>query len=422
MRVGASRTNSEGIEKRRKSTKKQIFFMIICFFIFVFLLLEVIKLFSYTFGKYDKEKMWLYNSVNSIVQKVYTKKNVLQTEEKKINLAALGNIYLTPNITKGSKDVEGYNFTNGLEDIQKKLKEFDIVVANLSTPIADKSLGYSTNKLYNAPEELAKTLKELNISAVATSTYHIYDKKEKGILETIKNLNDNNIGQIGISEDGNFNPIILSKNEINVGILSYTNNTNVDDSNVSNNVNIFTEEKLKQDVDYLKEKNVDIILAYLDEFNDEITVIDSKLKNDVDLLFDNGVNIVFGGGIAAVHDNYEDEITINSKEKSHVYATYSLGDFMGGYKDDYGSATIIPSFEITKTIAKNKKGEISDIRIDFKANKPIFAWTSVDKNYSKTMLIMEDEVSNFNNDNSNLTAKEYKKMKEEYTRILKLYE
>ena len=78
MRVGASRTNSEGIEKIRKSTKKQIFFMIICFFIFVFLLLEVIKLFSYTFGKYDKEKMWLYNSVNSIVQKVYTKKNVLQ--------------------------------------------------------------------------------------------------------------------------------------------------------------------------------------------------------------------------------------------------------------------------------------------------------------------------------------------------------
>lgn len=430
MRVGASKTisenrsNNENGFNREKSTKKQIIFMIIWFLIFLFLLFEVIKLINYTLGKYDKENMWLYNSINSIVQKIYIKENLAQTEEKKVSLAALGNIYLTPNITKGSKDVEGYNFTNGLEDIQKKLKEFDFVVANLSTPIADKSLGYSTAKSYNAPEELITTLKDLNISAVSTATYHIYDKKDKGITGTIDNLTAASINQTGISNNEKIEPIILSKNDINIGILSYTNDSNIEISSSSGSVNILEEEKLKQDIKYLKEKNVDIIIAYLNEYSKETTVIDSKLKNDADLLFDNGVNIVFGGDIAAVHDNYEDEITIESdtKQKSHLYVIYSLGDFMGGYLDEYGSATIIPSFEITKTIIKNNKGEISNTRVDFKANKPIFTWTSVDKNYSKTMYIMEDEISNFNNDNSNLTAKEYKQMKEEYTRILKLYE
>lgn len=407
---------------REKSTKKQKIFMIVWILIFFILVFEVIKLVNYTLGKYDKKDMFLYNVVNSIVEKIHTKKPTAIKEEKKVSLAALGNIYLTPNITKGAKEVEGYNFTSGLEDVQKKLKEYDFVIANLSTPIADKSLGYSTAKLYNAPAEIITTLKDLNISAVATATNHAMDKKEEGISNTIENLEAGDIKQTGISSQNRSKPVILSKDDINIGMLSYTMSSNIKVGNEIENLNILTDEHLKEDIAYLKEQNVDLIISYINEESDSENLTSSEQKKNADLLFDNGVNIVLGGGIACVQGDYEDEIKLEDEKKSHIYAIYSLGDFMGGYVDEYSKASIIPSFEITKTISKNKKGKVVDTMIDFKVNKPLMTWTSVDKNYSKTVYFMEDEISNFNNDSSNLTNKEYKLMKEEYSRISKMYE
>ena len=42
--------------------------------------------------------------------------------------------------------------------------------------------------MYNAPTQLLDTLKELNVSAVATATDHAMDKREKGVINTINNL------------------------------------------------------------------------------------------------------------------------------------------------------------------------------------------------------------------------------------------
>lgn len=410
------------VRTRNKSTKAQIVFMIIWILIFTFLLLEVGKIAGYTIGKYDRENMWLYNSIDTLVQKVYPKVQSFQTEKTKVNIATLGNIYMTPNMIKGAKDIQGYNFTTGLEDIQSKLKEYDFVVANLSTPIAGKYLGYSTTKLYNAPDELITTLQDLNISAVATATYHAFDKKEEGVSATIEKLEAASIKQTGISIKKRSLPIILTKDNINIGILSYATKSNIKLSMDSESLNVFSEESVVEDIAYLKEKNVDVILAYLDAYGETSIITDSDHKKNVDILFDNGVNIVLGSGIAAVQDNYEDEIELKDNTKSHIYTIYSLGDFIGGYTSVYAKASIIPSFEITKSVTTDKKGQVKETLVDFKANEPILTWTSVDKNYSKTMYLMEDEISNFNNDNSNLIAKEYNTMREEYTRILKMYE
>lgn len=410
------------IKTRNKSTKVQIVFMVVWIFIFLLLLLEVAKLAGYTLGKYDKEKMLLYNSVDSLVQKVYTRKPSLQTEETKATFATLGNIYLTPNIIKGAKEKQGYNFTTGLENVQNKLKEYDFVLANLSTPIAGKTLGYSTTKTYNAPDELINTLKDLNISAVATATYHIYDKEEEGISSTIKKLEDAGIKQTGISNEKRSEPIILTKDNINIGILSYTLKSNIKLNSESEYLNVFSEENVISDVSYLKNKNVDVILAYLSTYGEDTTMTSLEHKQNTDILFDNGVNIVLGGGVAAVQENYEDEIELKDSTKSHIYTIYSLGDFMGGYTSEYAKASIIPSFEITKSVTKNRKDEVKQVLVDFKINSPILTWTSVDKNYNKTIYLMEEEISNFNNDKSNLKAKEFNMMKEEYSRILKMYE
>ena len=55
--------------------------------------------------------------------------------------------------------------------------------------------------------------------------------------------------------------------------------------------------------------------------------------------------------------------------------------------------------------------------------KPIGLWTEVDKKYGKTIYILEDAISDYNNENTNkFTAKQYHNMKEANERIEKLFQ
>ena len=188
-------------------------------------------------------------------------------------------------------------------------------------------------------------------------------------------------------------------------------------------VNMLTEENLAEDIKYLNENNVDVIIAFLDTLDDESTsMVSGEQKENVDMLFESGVNIVLGTGIAVVQENYEDEIELESGKKSHVYTVYSLGDFMGGYTDTNGQASIIPTFEFKKIITKNRDGEIQNTQFTINITNPILLWTTVDRNYNKKVYIMEDEISNFNNDKSELIASEFNDMQEEYNRIINILE
>ena len=410
---------------RQKSTKRQIFFLILWIIIFGVILFEVIKFANYTLGKEDKENMHLYNFVDGIVQSVIKRPPSITQEEKSLKLATLGNIYITPNMLNGAKEGSTYNFTSGLENVKTALNGYDTVIASLNTPVAGKNLGYSNRSTYNAPNELLDTLKELKVSVVATATSRAMDKKEDGISATIENLNGSSIAQTGISDsEERSKPYILSQNDINVGILSYATDSNVTISkNSTNMVNMLTEENLAEDIKYLNENNVDVIIAFLDTLDDELTsMVSGEQKENVDMLFESGVNIVLGTGIAVVQENYEDEIELESGKKSHVYTVYSLGDFMGGYTDTNGQASIIPTFEFKKIITKNRDGEIQNTQFTINVTNPILLWTTVDRNYNKKVYIMEDEISNFNNDKSELIASEFNDMQEEYNRIINILE
>lgn len=411
------------VNRKVKSTRKQIIVMSIWIIVCIVLICQVVQFIGYTIGKVDKSKMHVYNAVDAVIQKVIKKKPSTTTEEKTLKVAALGNMYVTPNILSGAKSGNAYDFVTGSESVASKLKDFDYVLASLNTPIVDKTIGYSTTKSYGAPVELTKLLTSLHVTHVATATSHAMDKNIKGMTATLANLKEAGIEQTGLSESGRTKPVILSKNDIKIGMLSYATSTITKvDKSLPDALNILTEENIKDDMAYLKENQVDQVIAYLDVPDATSTIITAKQKENVDLLFDQGVNIVLGSGVAYVQDDYEDEIELadENKTKSHIYASYSLGDLMGSFTDTQSS--IIPNFEFTKTITKNKKGEVIKTQNDVKMKAPLMVWTSVSKTYATTMSFMEDEVKAYQNDTSKLTAKEYNAMKKEYDRIIKLYE
>ncbi len=408
---------------RNKSTVRQVIFLVIWAVIFCVLLFEVIKFGGYTIGKVDKDEMYLYNFVNNIVASIINKESNVITEQRSLKIASVGNIYATSNIITGAKTGNEYDFTSGYEGVATKLKEYDLVMGSLSTPVAGSSVGYSNNKLYNAPNGLLKTLKSLNISAVATATYRAMDKNIEGIKYTIGNLKEYNINQTGISEDKDVKPLIIFKNDIKLGVLSYATDSNVDISkNNSGYVNIISEKKIKSDIEYLRKQEVDGIIAYLDVPNGDTTVVTSKQKSNTELLFKSGVNIVLCSGSSVVLEDSVDEVELSDKTKNPVYVIYSLGDFLGGYVTSIESASIIPTFEFNKKITKDKNGQIVDSKCSISFNKPIKLWTVVSNSYSKKVYIMDEEIEKFNLDKSSLTNKQYTQMKEQYDRIATMYE
>lgn len=421
MRVGRNGNDNNIEEKisynKKKNTKnevkgKHILKMVLWIIIAIFTIYQTYSLIMYTLGKKDKEKMWLYNSVNSVMNVFFKKVDKTTTQENSLKFAGLGDIYLTSSMINSSKVGNTYDFSKGIENVKDKLDKFDVVVASLSTPIADKSLGYSNKSIYNAPNELLDTLKKLNISAVATATDHAMDKNEKGISSTINNLKEASIEQVGIndSEDKN-KPLVISKNDIKIGILSYATKSNV---KIPNNkkylVNTLNEDVIKSDVDYLKSKDVDYIVAFLNDPNEDSLLTSGEQKQNVELLFNNEVNVVLGTGSMVVQGQIKDQIQISDEKTNHVYSIYSLGDFFGSYASDDNRSSVIANIEFYKKVKKNKKGEILDTVTDMKVNTPIFVWTNLSSKNIKTIYIMQDEINNYNSGNSKLSTKEYNKL------------
>lgn len=429
MRSGSAQNNMKYNDNKYKKNKneikaKHVIFMIIWFVIAIFMIYQVYSLAMYTLGKKDRESLWLYDSINKVFKKENELEEIPGAEEHILKFAGLGDIYETTSMITASKLGNTYNFNKGTENIKEKLSSFDVVVGSLSTPIADKSLGYTNKTTYNAPKELVETLKDLNITAVATATNHAMDKNEKGIIDTITNLKDSNIDQIGINDSNEKNkPLVISKNEIKIGLLSYATKSNIKlQKGKEYLVNILDEKDVKTDIEYLKSQNVDYIISYLNVPNEDSLITSGDMKQNTELLFNNGVNIVLGTGAMVVQGQVEDEIKLENEKASHVYAIYSLGDFFGKYTSEDNRSCVIANIEFSKQIKKNKKGEITKTLTDFKVNTPIFVWTNLSKNNIKSMYIIEEEISKYNSESSNLTVKEYNELVAANKRLKSLFD
>lgn len=395
MRNGNIKANSENIRKDKNVNnvnnikEKSIIKLLVWIIIAVFMIFQVIQLINYTLGNIEKEDAFLYNLVDKVVSTVLPKLNVVTEENYSLNLATLGDIYVTQNVLNGSKTSSSYDFVTGTEDVQKQLQKFDIVLASLSTPVSNKGT-YTSGSKYTAPEEILELLKKLNISTVATASYHAFDKSKSGISSTISLLKENNINQVGISnnESGN-KPVIINKNNISIGVLSYTTSSNEKlGKNEDYLLNIINEEKVKEDINYLNNNKVDFIIAYLNVKNENVELPNANQKSYTEMLFNSGVNVVIGTGSRVIQETQEDLIEINNKSH-HVYVAYSLGDFIGSYEKEENRENLIANFEFSKKVVKNKKDEVIEEVKDMKVNEPIKIEVDVSKSYATTMSIVK---------------------------------
>jgi len=212
-----------------------------------------------------------------------------------LSLLALGDINLGRQV--GQEILKG-NINYPFEKFSNVLQQADVIFANLESQITDQNgetQSPKSNLIFCAPPEAALTLKHANITVVSTANNHAYDYNLKGLVETIDFLKSQNIKYTGTikNTDEVFEPAIIEKNGITIGVIAYTESVNMIRGYKSGLISIFDSTRAQLEIQNIKDKVDFVLISYHggDEYKDEPN---SRTKRNLKFFAECGANIVIG--------------------------------------------------------------------------------------------------------------------------------
>ena len=247
-------------------------------------------------------------------------------------------------------NADSFDFTGVFREVKKYLTEPDLTVGNLETVIAGKDKKYSGYPYFNAPDDFIYALKDAGFNLLTTANNHALDQEWEGVKSTIDVLNKYKIHSTGTytSQEDEDSLRIFRINSITIAILPYTENTNgIPIPNGKDFViNLIDEQKIKEDIEKAKSKDVDVILVYLHYGNEYEREPGSYQKEIVKKLIELGADIIIGG-----HPHVIQPFDYFKTEKSKLdsgFIAYSLGNFISNQRWRYSDAGVILNIEISK--------------------------------------------------------------------------
>lgn len=275
-------------------------------------------------------------------------------QELSVTFTLAGNVLINSNMWTDTRNNDGsYNYKYVFEDLNNIMKKSNLNLYTQQSIIGGKELGSSYGYDYNSPIDVGNEMLNIGFNMVSLASYHSYDKGMTGINNSLNYWNEKNIVYSGInnsSETKSNN--IIEKNGIKIGLLSYTLNT---DENILENyaVNIYSEEKVKNDYDNLK-KNVDIVIVSID-WSNSINDITEQQEDIVNYLSNLGVNIVVGNNSNSI---------LPIKTVNNTLVCYSLGNLLSGHSSIDSRISAMVDFELKiKRTDDNDEISYNDINV-----------------------------------------------------------
>lgn len=283
--------------------------------------------------------------------------------ETKAKILAVGDImFHMPQINAAKTTTGNYDFNPVFRHVKKYIEGADIALGNFETVTAGDELGFSGFPRFNSPVDTLIALKNTGFDILSTANNHSLDRGKDGIINTINVMNNTGLRNIGTFKDNNRSLIIEEINDIRIGLLSYTTSLNGLDSLLSKEdsymVNKFDEEKIIEDINYLKEQNVDMIVAYLHwgyEYYEEPTEYQRELGRS---LLEQGIDIILGSHPHVVQRS--EMINIDGKDK---FIVYSMGNFLSNQRyETMGNQYTEDGVMIEITLNKNFDTNVTSIQ------------------------------------------------------------
>ena len=211
------------------------------------------------------------------------------------------------------------------KNVNEFLHSANTVFANLESPIINGRKINAGETTFRIDENLAPILKEMNISIINLANNHMMDFGRKGLLNTLKILNDQDLNHIGagINYEEAHRPIIIEINGIKIAFLGYN------DSDVAPQLSNATEKKpgtafmnvndLKSDLAQTKLLNPNFIIVSMHGGTEYSPTPNNRQIDFAHAAIDNGANLIIG---------HHPHVIQPIEKYKNGYIFYSLGNFI----------------------------------------------------------------------------------------------
>lgn len=323
------------------------------------------------------------NLVNNQSSEKPSKEPEIQKPEVKptvtVNIKATGDIMFHPSQIEGAYDAKTntYDFNNSFKAIKSIIEDADIAIANFEgTTAGNKQYAYQGYPLFNAPDEVLDAIKNAGFDILSTANNHSLDTRKAGVIRTIEQIQLRGMDAVGTYKEKTESRVLYKDVKgIKFAFLAYTEMVNgletvMKPEELDYLVNIFNEQKMKEDIKEAKENNADVIIAYL-HWGDEYSRVQApRQENLANMLFTEGVDIILGSHPHVIQPTQ----TLEHGGKTKFVA-YSMGNFISNQRVEtlkpYGFEERISKYTedgiiINIQIEKNgETGEISIKNIDY---------------------------------------------------------
>lgn len=381
----SNRKKRRNVEQPVSKSGKWKFICLIMIALTVFIYYQVYGLVKYTFGKDVTEGQialykWMIGNISE------EKKENIDT---RIDIAVLGNIKAKGILLDSYSEKGIVNYSSIFKNLS--FKEYDYTIANLNTSIV---LDNKSEGDFFANSKLLKELKDINIDMLVTATKELGNQKKENVRETVEEIKKYDMEYVGTNDNEKNSYYILSKNNIKVGILAY-----IDEDYLKNDsLNAYSKKKLKQDIDKIKEEQVDVIIAFVDALrSEENEVLNEKNKLLQEILHE-GVDIVISSDIL------EQKLYKNTDNTKFI--KYSLGDLIGIQDASGSDISKVLKINISKKVLNGK----TTVNVKVENDKTLVALSNADMTKYK-IVELDKEIEEFDESSDRITMSEYNYLK-----------
>lgn len=290
----------------------------------------IVLIFILGFGLYLSYNMDFNFSNNE--NKISEAKNLKIEESKKedksqVKILAMGDMIFHQPIVKNYRSNDSYDFTPIFNNISSDINEADLAIANFEGSV-NSNRKLSGFPLFNFPKETIYSLKNSGFDLLSTANNHALDTGLDGIAETISHINESGMKNFGtLKEDGD-KGIIVEKNGIKIGLISFTDTLNGMDSLMRGkeySVNTFSQD-VKGDIEKLKEKS-DIVIVYPHWGNEYQLVPNERQIFLKEMLQEAGADIILGS-----HPHVLQKYEVEDKNNKKYFTIYSMGNALSNQR------------------------------------------------------------------------------------------
>ena len=316
------------------------------------------------------------------------------------------------------EESDNFYFDNMLLYLDDYINKFDLAFYNQESPISGDEMGYYGIYCLNSPSSFATSMIKLGFNVINLANNHSLDGQYNIVNNQLscynnidKSVNNSltfwksqkNIQVIGVHKKGQYlEPKIKIINGIKYAFLSYTDTTNAAYKKIDYQdeyVNIYSEELVKQEGEFLRDK-VDIIFVSMHWGRELLSIPTLEQKKQAKYLASLGVDVIVGH-----HSHVVEPI----EWIDNTLVIYSLGNFITGSYDD-GSFRKYVGQLVSFNVEKNFFGDVAITNLSSELTYNYF-----DQNFENIKVIPFSRVD------ENILSN-YKEIFERYYKIVTLYD